>query len=87
MQFTVPPDLQDLIEKRLSSGSYANIEDVFRRALETLDAEESWTEEERHALDDKIERALEQVASGRVHGPDEARRKLAELKDTHLAQR
>ena len=87
MQFTVPPDVQDLIEKRLSTGSYANTEDVLRRALETLDAEESWTEEERHALDEKIERALEQVASGKVYGPDEARRKLAELRDTHLAQR
>ena len=53
--------------------------------MENLDAEESWTEEECRALDDKIDRALEQAAAGRVYGPNEARRKLAELREAHLA--
>ena len=39
----------------------------------------------RRALDEKIDRALEQVAGGRVYGPEEARRKLAALRETHLA--
>jgi hypothetical protein len=47
MQLNVPPDLETLINKRLSSGSYATAEDVLRRALEAQDAEESWTDEER----------------------------------------
>jgi Arc/MetJ-type ribon-helix-helix transcriptional regulator len=85
MQFNVPPDLQNLVEKRLSSGDCANVEDVFRRALKTLDAEESWTDEERRALDEKIDRALEQVAAGKVYGPDEARQKLAAMRGAHLA--
>lgn len=34
MQLTVPPDLETLINKRLSSGGYTNAEDVLRRALE-----------------------------------------------------
>jgi Arc/MetJ-type ribon-helix-helix transcriptional regulator len=85
MQLNVPPDLEALVLKRLATGAFANAEDVIRRALETLDAEESWTEEERLALDEKIDRALEQVASGRVYGPEEARRRLAALRDTHLA--
>ena len=50
MQVNVPPDLETLINQRLSSGSYTNAEDVLRRALEAQDAEESWTEEERRAL-------------------------------------
>jgi Arc/MetJ-type ribon-helix-helix transcriptional regulator len=50
VQLTVPPDLETLINKRLSSGAYANAEEVLRRALETQDAEESWTDEERRAL-------------------------------------
>lgn len=33
MQLTVPSDLEMLIEKRLSSGCYANADDLFRRAL------------------------------------------------------
>jgi hypothetical protein len=31
MQLNVPPDLETLIKKRLSSGGYASVEDVFRR--------------------------------------------------------
>ena len=47
----IPPDLQPLVDKRLSSGEYGSAEEVFRRALEVLEAEETWTEEERRALD------------------------------------
>jgi hypothetical protein len=43
------------------------------------------TDEERRALDEEIDRALEQVVAGRVYGPEEARRKLATLRETHLA--
>ena len=60
------------MQKRLDTGAFANAEDVIRRALETLDAEENWTDDERRALDEKIDRALEQVAAGRVYGPAEA---------------
>ncbi len=45
-----------------------------------LDAEESWTGEECSALDEKIDRAMEQVAADQVYGPAEARRKLAASK-------
>ena len=85
MQLNFPADLEALVQKRLATGAFANAEDVIRRALQTLDAEESWTDEERLALDEKIDRALEQVASGRVYGPEEARRKLAALRGVHLA--
>ncbi len=87
MQLTVPPDLEVLVEKRLASGAFANVEDVLRRALESLDAEESWSDEERLALDEKIDRALVQVSAGRLYGPEEARRKLGALREAHLANR
>jgi Arc/MetJ-type ribon-helix-helix transcriptional regulator len=85
MQLNVPPDLEALLQKRLATGAFFNAEDVIRCALETLDAEEGWTDQERLALDEKIERALEQVAAGRVCGPEEARRKLEALREAHLA--
>lgn len=87
MQVTVPPDLEALVQKRLATGAFASPEDVIRCALETLEAEENWTDEERNALDEKIERAREQVAAGRVYGPEEARRRLAALREAHLANR
>lgn len=85
MQLTVPPDVEALVQKRLDTGAFKSAEDVIRCALETLDAEESWTEDERRALDEKIDTALQQVVTGRVHGPEEARRKLGSLRETHLA--
>ena len=85
MQLTVPPDLEALVQKQLATGAFATVEDVIRRALETLDAEESWTGEERRSLDEKIDSALEQVAAGKLYGPDEARQKLAALRNEHLA--
>lgn len=50
MQLNVPPDLEMLINKRLSSGGYTGVVDVLRRALEAQDAGESWTDEQRRAL-------------------------------------
>jgi len=86
MHLDVPPDLEELVNRRLATGAFASAQDVIRRALETLEAEESWTGEERRALDEKIDRALEQVAAGQVCGPEEARRKLAALRESHLAK-
>jgi len=86
INFTVPPDLEALVQKRLASGSFTNVEDVFRRALEAQDADENWTDEERRALDEKIDRALEQVSAGQVYGPEEARQKLATMRESHLAR-
>jgi putative addiction module CopG family antidote len=85
MQLKIPPDLQPLVDKRLSSGEYGSAEEVFRRALEALEAEETWTEEERRALDQKIDHALAQAAAGNLYGPDEARRKLAAMREAHLS--
>jgi Arc/MetJ-type ribon-helix-helix transcriptional regulator len=85
MQLNVPSDLEAILQKRLSTGAFANAEDLIRRALAALDAEENWTDEQRRALDQKIDRALDQVATGRVYGPESARQKLAALREVHLA--
>jgi len=85
MQLTIPTDLEAFVQRQLASGAFTNAEEVVRRALELLEAEESFTEEERQALDVKIDRALEQVAAGKTYGPEEARQKLAAMRDTHLA--
>ena len=74
MQLYIPPDLQPLIDKRVTSGEYASAEDVVRRALQALEAEETWTQEDRRALDEKIDKALAQVAARNVYGREEALR-------------
>ena len=85
MPLQLPIDLEALVQRRLASGAYASAEEVLRRALEALDAEENWTDSERQALDSTIDRALEQVATHRVYGPEGARQKLATMRYAHLA--
>jgi Arc/MetJ-type ribon-helix-helix transcriptional regulator len=81
MQLTVPPDLETLINKRLSSGVYTSAEDVLRRALEAQDAEESWTDEERRALSAHIEEGYLQAERGELIDGDQARREIQAMKD------
>ncbi len=73
MYLNVPPDIETLINKRLSSGGYASVEDVLRRALEAQDAEENWTDEERRALASHIEEGYLQAERGELIDGDQAR--------------
>jgi Arc/MetJ-type ribon-helix-helix transcriptional regulator len=81
MQLTVPPDIETLINKRLSSGGYANTEDALRRSLESQDAQESWTDEERRALPAHIEEGFMQAERGELMDGAQARREIQEMKD------
>ena len=81
MQLNVPPDLETLIKKRLSSGGYTSVEDVLRRALEAQDAEESWTDHELRALSSHIEEGYLQAGRGELIDGAQARREIQALKD------
>jgi Arc/MetJ-type ribon-helix-helix transcriptional regulator len=81
MQVNLPPDLETLVNKRLSSGGYASVEDVFRRALEAQDAEESWTEEERRALSSHLEEGFLQAERGELIDGAQVRREIQGMKD------
>ena len=87
MQLNVPPDLEALINKRLSSGGYTNAEDVLRRALEAQDAEESWTDEERQALSAHIEEGFLQAESGELTNSAQARHDIDAMKEKWYHER
>lgn len=80
MQLNLPPDLETLIQKRLSSGAYTNADDVLRRALEAQDAEESWTDEERSALSAHSEEGYQQAERGELIEVGQARREIDAMK-------
>ena len=82
MQLNVPPDLETLINKRLSSGGYQSVEDVLRRALEAQDAEESWTNEERQALAERLEHGYLQAERGDLVDGAQVRREVQATKDS-----
>jgi Arc/MetJ-type ribon-helix-helix transcriptional regulator len=81
MQLNIPPDLETLINKRLSGGGYESVEDVLRRALEAQDAEENWTAEERRVLSAHIEEGYQQAERGELIGGAQARREIQAMKD------
>jgi len=81
VQLNVPPDLETLIQKRLSSGAYTSVEDVLRRALEAQDAEESWTDEERRALAGHIEEGYLQAQRGELIDDGKARLEIQAMKE------
>jgi antitoxin ParD1/3/4 len=88
MQLNVPPDIESLINKRLSRGGYESVEDVLRRALGAQDAEESWTGEERRALSAHIEEGYQQAERGELIDGVQARREIQEMKeDWRLSKR
>jgi Arc/MetJ-type ribon-helix-helix transcriptional regulator len=87
MQVNLPPDLETLVNKRLSSGGYASVEDVFRRALEAQDAEESWTDEERRALAAHIEEGFLQAERGELIDGAQVRDEIKGMKDNWHQER
>ncbi len=87
MKITLPPDLETLVNKRLSSGGYANVEDVFRRALEAQDAEEDWTGDERRALASHIEEGFQQAERGELIDGAQARHEIQAMKEAWLQKR
>jgi Arc/MetJ-type ribon-helix-helix transcriptional regulator len=87
MQVTLPADLEILIQKRLSSGAYADAEDVLRHALEAQDAEQSWTDEERRALSAQIEEGYLQAERGELSGAGEAHREIQAAKQKWREER
>ena len=85
MQLTVPPDLEILINKRLSTGDYTSAEEVLRSALEAqeaeLDAEQSLTDEQRHALAAHIEEGYLQAERGELIGSAQAKSEIQAMKN------
>jgi Arc/MetJ-type ribon-helix-helix transcriptional regulator len=81
MQMNVPPDLEKLINKRLSTGAYADAEDVLRRALQAQDAEEDWTDDERRVLSAYIDEGYLQAERGELTDGDQARTEIEEWKN------
>ena len=87
MQLTVPPDLETLINKRLSSGGYTSAEEVLRCALEAQDAEESLTDEERRVLSAHIEQGYLQAERGELIDGAQARSEIQSMKDNWRSSR
>jgi Arc/MetJ-type ribon-helix-helix transcriptional regulator len=85
MEVKLPPDLEILVKKRLSTGEYSSVEEVFRRALEARDAEANWPEQE--SLAPHVEQGFQQAERGELIEGAQARYEIQEMKDNWRQER
>lgn len=76
MTINLEPEDEKLVQKRLQTGVFGSPHEVIHRALESLDAQESWLQENRGAINEKIERGLAEFERGEGLTPEES---LAQL--------
>lgn len=84
MTINLKPEDEQLIQKRLQSGGFADVQEVVHRALEAQDAEEAWLELHRKEVAEKIERAVAEFDRGGGIPASEVRQRLQELKSAQL---
>ncbi len=71
------PEIEALIQQRLHSGAFESVEDVLHDALEMQGEREVWLQENKDAINAKIERGLAQLDRGEGIPGDHLRTRLA----------
>jgi antitoxin ParD1/3/4 len=79
------PEIEELIQQRLRSGAFESVEDVLIDALEAQREGEVWLQENKDAIQQKIERGLAQLDRGEGIPGDQLRARLAADKAAWLA--
>ena len=69
---SLTPDLDDAIQRRIASGSYASLSEVIRAALRALERDEEERARKLAALDTAIARGIADAEAGRVMRLDDA---------------
>ncbi|HYM77821.1 MAG TPA: type II toxin-antitoxin system ParD family antitoxin [Candidatus Dormibacteraeota bacterium] len=81
------PEIEALIQQRLHSGAFESVEDVLFDALEIQGEREAWLQENKEAINTKIERGLAQLDRGEGIKGENLRERLEADKATWLADR
>ena len=69
-----------MTRRRRKSGHYRNVEEVLTRALGMLQAQDTWLEENRDAISEKISRGAAQLDRGEGIPGEQARERLQAMK-------
>jgi antitoxin ParD1/3/4 len=81
------PEIEALIRQPLPSGAFESVEDVLFDALEIQGKREVWLQENKEAINAKIERGLAQLDRGEGISGDKLRERLEADKAAWLADR
>src|SRR5262249_1666377 len=85
MTIELTPALQSLIQQRLQSGAFENVEQVLLDALRTQQEREEWLQANKEAIDAKVGRAIAQLDSGEGIAGEQLRDRLEARKSTFLS--
>ena len=80
------PEIEALILQRLHSGAFESVEDVLFDALEIQREGETWLEENKEAINVKIERGFAQLDHGEGIPVDKLRTRLEADKAAWLVE-
>ncbi len=80
MTLTLDAQLEQRIQSKIEAGSYHEPSDVISRALDLLDEDESWSEEEKIALDQRLTESAAQIQRGEGIPGDKLPEILAQLR-------
>lgn len=81
------PEVEALIQERLQSGAFESVEDVILDALEVQRGREIWLQENKEAINEKIDRAIAQLDRGEGIPGEEFREHIAADRAAWLAKR
>ena len=81
------PEIEALIQERLDSGGFESVEDVLFDALEMQSEREVWLQENKEAINAKIERGLAQLDRGEGVSGNQLRERLEADKSAWLRDR
>jgi antitoxin ParD1/3/4 len=81
------PEIEALIQQYLHSGAFESVEDVLFDALEIQGQREAWLQENKEAINAKIERGLAQLDQGEGIPGDKLRERLEADRAAWLADR
>lgn len=70
------PEIEALIQQRLHSGAFESVEDVLFDALKIQSEREAWLQENKVAINTKIEHGLAQLDRGKGIPGAELRKRL-----------
>ena len=76
MTIHLRPEDEQLLQKQLDRGVFTSVDDVIHRALETLNADEDWLQQNREEISAKIETGLAQLEQGQGLTPEAAMARL-----------
>ncbi len=85
MTIQLEPEDEQLIQKRLQSGGFSDVQEVIHHAQQVQDAEEAWLELRKREIGEKIEQAIAEFDQGGGIPASQVRQRLREMKAANLS--